>query len=66
MLYLEKENRCLHEIHHNSIAIHSLSIHKLLNGYLAELPAILDRFFSGYANTTSTYIGVEGGGGGEP
>ena len=26
------------------IAIHSLSMHKLLNGQLAELPAILDSF----------------------
>ena len=36
--------------------------HKLLNRYLVELPAILDKFFTGIANTTSTYIGVEGGG----
>ena len=33
-----------------------------MNRYLAELPTILDKFFSGIANTTSTYIGVEGGG----
>ena len=45
VLYLGKENRCLHAIHHNSIAIHSPSMHQLLNGYLAELPAILDSFF---------------------
>ena len=52
-----------HAIHHNFVIIHSLSMeHKLLNRYLAELPAILDdKFFTGIANTTSTYIGVEGG-----
>ena len=42
--------------------IHSLSIHKLLNGWLAELLTILDSFFNSYASTTSTPIGVEGGG----
>ena len=62
VLYLGKENRCLHAIHHHSVAIHNLSIHKLLNGWLAELPTIFDSFFTGYANTTSTPIGVEGGG----
>ena len=35
--------------------------HELLNRYLAEFPTILDKFFTGIANTTSTYIGVEGG-----
>ena len=30
-----------------------------MDSYVAELPAILD-IFSGYANTTSTPIGVEG------
>ena len=29
---LEKENQCLHEISHNSIAIYNLSIHQLLSG----------------------------------
>ena len=64
MLYLRKENRYLHAICHDSIAIHSLSIHKLLNENLAELPTILDSFVTGYANTTSISIGS--GGGGEP
>ena len=32
VLYLVKENRCLHEIYHNSIAIYTLSMHELLNG----------------------------------
>ena len=41
-----------------------LAIHKLLNEKLAELPPILDSFITGYANTTSTLVGV--GGGGEP
>ena len=34
---------------------------QLLNGWLAELPAILDSLFSGLVNTTSTSIGEEGG-----
>ena len=59
ILYLRKENRCLHVIHHDSIAIHSLSTHQLSNGYLAELPTILD-IFPGIANTTITPIGVVG------
>ena len=29
VFYLEKENRCLHEIHHDSIAIYALSKHQL-------------------------------------
>ena len=29
--YLEKDNRCLHKICHNSIAIYTLFIHQLLN-----------------------------------
>ena len=64
MLYLRKENKCLHAIHHSSIAIHSLSIHQLLYEQLAELSASLD-IITGYANTTtstSTPIEVEGGG----
>ena len=35
---------------------------QLLNGQLAELPAILDSLFSGLVNTTSTSIRVECGG----
>ena len=31
VLYLEKENRCLHEIRHDSIAIYTLPMHQLLN-----------------------------------
>ena len=61
MLYLGKENRCLHAICHSFIAIHSLSIDQLLNGWLAELLAHLLA-----ANTTSTPIEVEDGGGEEP
>ena len=34
--------------------IHSLSMDRLLNGWLAELPAILDSFLTDIANTTST------------
>ena len=32
VLYHEKENRCLREIRHNSIAIYTLSMYQLLNG----------------------------------
>ena len=56
----------MHAICHDSVAIHSLSIHKLLNGLLAKLPANFNSFFTGYTNTTSTPIGVEDGGDGEP
>ena len=35
-------------------------MHQLLNGWLAELPAILE-FINSIANTTSTLIGVEPG-----
>ena len=41
----------------------SNSLYLLFIGWLAELPAILDRLFTGVANTTSTPIGWEGGGG---
>ena len=47
------------------IAIYSLSIHQLLNVWLAEFPAVL-LVFTGVPNTTSTPIGVEGEGGLEP
>ena len=59
MLHLD---RCLHANCHVY-----LTIHKLLNEKLAELPPILDSFITGYANTTSTLVGVDGqvGGGGE-
>ena len=34
-----------------------------IHSYIVELPAILNSFILGYANTTSASIGVEGGGG---
>ena len=52
----------MNEFHHDSIAIYSLSIHQLLNEWLAEWAAIIDSVFTDAANTTSTSIGVEGGG----
>ena len=60
MLHLD---RCLHANCHVYLAIH-----KLLNEKLAELPPILDSFITGYANTTSTLVGMDGqvGGSGEP
>ena len=33
-----------------------------MDSYVAELPPILDSFFTGYTNTTSIPIGVEGEG----
>ena len=63
MLYLQKENRCLHKICHNSIAIYILSMHQLLNGWLAESLTTVDNYFTGVVNTTSTPTGWEGGGG---
>ena len=37
-----------------------MSIHQLLGGQLAKLPAILDSFVTSIANTTSSSIGWEG------
>jgi len=48
---------------HQSIVIQYLSVNKLYKGQLAELPAILDSF---YTTITNDHIGVEVGGGGEP
>ena len=31
-VYPEKENKCLHEVGHDSIAIYTLPMHQLLNG----------------------------------
>ena len=44
------------------MAIYNLSIHQLLGEQLAEFPAILDSFFTGVANISSTPAGWEGGG----
>ena len=52
----------MHTFRHNSIVTQCLSVGQLLNGQLAELPAILDSLFSGLVNATSTFIGVGGGG----
>jgi len=41
----------------------SLSVDQLYKGKLAELPAILDSF---YTTITNDHIGVEAGGGEEP
>ena len=41
-------------------------IYCTLAGYVAELPAILDRVFHGLANAISSSIGVESKGGGKP
>ena len=49
-------------IHDDSIAIFIVyvSLHQLLNGQLAKLPAILDSLLNDIANATSIPIGVEG------
>ena len=52
----------LDEFHHNSITIYTLSMHKLLNGQLAEQPTILDSILTRVVNTTSTPTRWEGGG----
>jgi len=48
---------------HESIVIQCFSLDKLCKGQLAELPTILDSF---YTTITNDHIGVEIGGGGEP
>ena len=48
---------------HKSIASHSnYSLYLLKNVYLAGFPTILDNYFTGVANTTSTPIEWEGEG----
>ena len=55
---------CLvYEILHQSVVIQGNSVGVLLDGLLAELPAILDSFFT---STTSDYMEWLVGGGGEP
>ena len=46
-----------------SIVIQCLLVDQLYKGQLAELPTILDSF---YTTITNDHIGVEVGGGGEP
>ena len=59
-LYLRKENRCLHGIC-NSMVIHILPIYQPL---MDSSPSfwIVSSVFTDVVNTTSTPIGVEGGG----
>ena len=42
---------------HKSIAIQSNSLYLLYTGWLAGFPAILDSFFTGVANISSTPTG---------
>ena len=58
-VYLENAWCLVYEILHQSIAIQDNLVGVLLDGLLAELPAILDGFFT---STTSDYIGVVGWG----
>ena len=54
-VYLENAWCFVYAILHQSVVIQGYSVGVLFNGLLAELPAILDSFFT---NTTSDYIGV--------
>ena len=58
-MYLENAYCLVYKILHQSIVIQGNSVGTLFDGLLAELPAILDDFFTG---TTSDYIGVVGRG----
>ena len=58
-VYLENAWCLVYEILHQSIVIQGNSVGVLLDGLLAELPAILDSFST---STTSDYIGVVGWG----
>ena len=58
-VYLENTWWLNYEILHQSIVIESNSVGVPFNGLLAELPAILDSFFT---STTGDYIGVVGWG----
>ena len=48
------------------MVIQDHSADRLFNGYLVEMPAILDSLFHKVVDTTSSPIEMEGGGGGEP
>ena len=54
-VYLENAWCLIYEILYQSIVIQGNSADALFNGLLAELPTILDSFFT---NITSHYIGV--------
>ena len=56
-VYLENAQSFFHAILHHSTVIQGNSFGVLFNGLLAELPAILDSFFT---STTSDSIGVVG------
>ena len=58
-MYLENAWCLVHEILHQTIVIQGNLVGAPFNGLLAELPIILDSFFS---STTSDYIGVVGRG----
>ena len=58
-MYLENAPRVLHAILHQSIVKQGNLFGVLFIGWLAELPSILDSFFT---NITSDYIGVVGPG----
>ena len=57
---------CVHFSTNLRIVIQNHSVDILFNGWLVEMPTILDSLFHKVVNTTSIPIGVEGGGGVEP
>ena len=63
IVYLKNAWCLVYKLLHQSIVIQGNSAGALFDGLLAELSAILDSFFT---STTSEYIRVVGGGGGEP
>ena len=60
-IHLENAMSCLCTFLCESIVIQCLSVDQLYKGQLAELPTILDSF---YTTITNDHIGVEVGGGG--
>ena len=62
-VYLKNAWCLVYEILHQTIVTQGNSVGILFDGLLTELSAILDSFFT---STTSDYIGVLVGGGGEP
>ena len=59
IVLLENEWCLVYEILHQFIVIQGNSAGALFDGLLAELPAVLDRFFT---STTSHYMGMVGRG----
>ena len=61
-IYLKNALTSMCAFLHRSVVIPGHSVDGLFNGYLVEMPAILDSLFYKVVDTTSTPIGVESGG----